>query len=43
MKQVLHLAWEGLAEYYRVMTLSVYYVCLFLKPQVKRTYMENNW
>jgi hypothetical protein len=42
-KQALHLAWEALAKYYRVMSQSVYYVCLFLDPQVKSTYMENHW
>jgi hypothetical protein len=42
-KQALHLAWEGLARYYRVMTQSVYYVCLFLDPQIKTTYVENHW
>jgi hypothetical protein len=32
-KQALHLSWEGLSRYYRVMTRSVYYVCLFLDPR----------
>jgi hypothetical protein len=31
------------ARYYRVMTQSVYYVCLFLDPQIKMSYVENNW
>jgi hypothetical protein len=42
-KQALHLAWERLARYYRVMTQSVYHVCLFLDPQIKTTYVENHW
>jgi hypothetical protein len=41
--QALHLAWEALAKYYRVMSQSAYYVCLFLDPQVISTYMENLW
>jgi hypothetical protein len=42
-RQSLHLAWEGLAKYYRVMSQLVYYVCLFLDPQIKTTYRENRW
>jgi hypothetical protein len=30
-------------RYYRVMTQSVYYVCLFLDPQINMSYVENNW
>jgi hypothetical protein len=41
-KQALHLAWEGLAQYYRVMSQSVYYVCLFLNPQIKTSYIESH-
>jgi hypothetical protein len=42
-KQALHLAWEKLSSYYRVMSQEVYYVCLFLDPQVKSTYVEKHW
>jgi hypothetical protein len=42
-KQSLQLSWETLRKYYLHMNQSVYYVCLFLDPQVKTSYVENNW
>jgi hypothetical protein len=42
-QQSLQLSWETLRKYYRHMNQSVYYVCLFLDPQVKTSYVEHNW
>jgi hypothetical protein len=42
-QQSLQLSWESLRKYYRHMNQSVYYVCLFLDPQVKMSYVEHNW
>jgi hypothetical protein len=42
-QQALQLSWESLRNYYRRMSQSVYYVCLFLNPQVKTAYVEKNW
>jgi hypothetical protein len=42
-QQSLQLSWETLRKYYRHMNQSVYYVCLFLNPQVKTSYVEHHW
>ena len=42
-QQALQLSWEALSTDYSSMQQSVYYICLFLNPHVKDTYIRKHW